>query len=216
MHARGVFITFEGGEGVGKSTNIAFLEEYLKSRGVELVVTREPGGTRIGEEVRRLLLQVREDAIAPMAELLLIFAARAQHIAEVIEPALGSGKWVLCDRFTDATYAYQCGGRGLDAGKVRALETLVQGELRPDCTILLDAPVATGMERANGRGELDRFEQEHEQFFERVRATYLRLAREGSGRYRVIDAGLPLEAVQKQLLDTCRELFAVWGVRQPR
>lgn len=216
MHARGVFITFEGGEGVGKSTNIALLEEYLKSRGVELVVTREPGGTRIGEEVRRLLLQVREDAIAPMAELLLIFAARAQHIAEVIEPALGSGKWVLCDRFTDATYAYQCGGRGLDAGKVRALETLVQGELRPDCTILLDAPVATGMERANGRGELDRFEQEHEQFFERVRATYLRLAREGSGRYRVIDAGLPLEAVQKQLLDTCRELFAVWGVRQPR
>lgn len=216
MHARGVFITFEGGEGVGKSTNIAFLEEYLKSRGVELVVTREPGGTRIGEEIRQLLLQVRDDAIAPMAELLLIFAARAQHIAEVIEPALGSGKWVLCDRFTDATYAYQCGGRGLDAGKVRTLETLVQGELRPDCTILLDAPVSTGMERANGRGELDRFEQEHELFFERVRATYLRLAREGSGRYRVIDASLPLEEVQKQLLDTCRELFAVWGVRHPR
>ncbi|MEJ2532613.1 MAG: dTMP kinase [Halioglobus sp.] len=215
MPARGVFITFEGGEGVGKSTNIAFLEEYLTSRGVELVVTREPGGTRIGEEIRRLLLQVRDDAVAPMAELLLIFAARAQHIAEIIEPALGSGKWVLCDRFTDATYAYQCGGRGLDARKVRMLETLVQGELRPDCTILLDAPVATGMARADGRGELDRFEQEHELFFERVRATYLRLAREGSGRYRVIDAGLPLEEVQKQLLATCRELFTVWGVRHP-
>jgi dTMP kinase len=210
-----VFITFEGGEGVGKSTNIAFLEEYLTSRGVELVVTREPGGTRIGEEIRRLLLQVRDDAVTPMAELLLIFAARAQHIAEIIEPALGSGKWVLCDRFTDATYAYQCGGRGLDARKVRMLETLVQGELRPDCTILLDAPVATGMARADGRGELDRFEQEHELFFERVRATYRRLAREGSGRYRVIDAGLPLEEVQKQLLATCRELFTVWGVRHP-
>jgi len=215
MPARGVFITFEGGEGVGKSTNIAFLEEYLTSRGVELVVTREPGGTRIGEEIRRLLLQVRDDAVTPMAELLLIFAARAQHIAEIIEPALGSGKWVLCDRFTDATYAYQCGGRGLDARKVRMLETLVQGELRPDCTILLDAPVATGMARADGRGELDRFEQEHELFFERVRATYRRLAREGSGRYRVIDAGLPLEEVQKQLLATCRELFTVWGVRHP-
>ena len=215
MPARGVFITFEGGEGVGKSTNIAFLQDYLRSRGVELVVTREPGGTRIGEEIRQLLLQVRDDAVAPMAELLLIFAARAQHIAEIIEPALCSGKWVLCDRFTDATYAYQCGGRGLDAAQVRTLETLVQGELRPDCTILLDAPVSTGMERANGRGELDRFEQEHRQFFERVRATYLRLAREGSGRYRVIDAGLPLEAVQQQLLATCRELFAVWGVRHP-
>jgi dTMP kinase len=215
MHARGVFITFEGGEGVGKSTNIAFLEDYLKSRGVELVVTREPGGTRIGEEIRRLLLQIRDDAVAPMAELLMIFAARAQHIAEIIEPALASGKWVLCDRFTDATYAYQCGGRGLEAGQVRMLETLVQGELRPDCTILLDAPVATGMARADGRGELDRFEQEHELFFERVRATYLRLAHEGSGRYRVIDASLPLEEVQKQLLATCRELFTVWGVRHP-
>jgi len=215
MHSRGVFITFEGGEGVGKSTNIAFLEDYLTSRGVELVVTREPGGTRIGEEIRRLLLEVREDAVAPMAELLLIFAARAQHIAEVIEPALGSGKWVLCDRFTDATYAYQCGGRGLDAQQVRTLETLVQGELRPDCTILLDAPVATGLDRANGRGELDRFELEQEVFFERVRATYLRLAREGGGRYRVIDASLPLEEVQKQLLATCRELFAIWGVRHP-
>jgi dTMP kinase len=215
MHSRGVFITFEGGEGVGKSTNIAFLEDYLTSRGVGLVVTREPGGTRIGEEIRRLLLEVREDAVAPMAELLLIFAARAQHIAEVIEPALGSGKWVLCDRFTDATYAYQCGGRGLDAQQVRTLETLVQGELRPDCTILLDAPVATGLDRANGRGELDRFELEQEVFFERVRATYLRLAREGGGRYRVIDASLPLEEVQKQLLATCRELFAIWGVRHP-
>jgi dTMP kinase len=215
MHARGVFITFEGGEGVGKSTNIAFLEDYLKSRGVELVVTREPGGTRIGEEIRRVLLEVREDAVAPMTELLLVFAARAQHIAEVIEPALGSGKWVLCDRFTDATYAYQCGGRGLDARQVRTLETLVQGELRPDCTILLDAPVATGLERANGRGELDRFELEQALFFERVRATYLRLAREGGGRYRVIDAGLPLAEVQQQLLATCRELFTVWGVRHP-
>ena len=152
MSSRGLFITVEGGEGVGKSTNMAFLEEHLISRGVDLLVTREPGGSRLGEEIRQLLLAVRDEEVCPTAELLLIFAARAQHIRERIEPSLAAGKWVLCDRFTDATYAYQSGGRGVPANAVQRLETLVQGELRPDYTLLLDAPVSVGLARARGRG----------------------------------------------------------------
>lgn len=210
---RGLFITVEGGEGVGKSTNIAYLKDYLESHGVELTVTREPGGTRLGEEVRALLVEEREEAVDPMAELLLIFAARAQHLSRVIEPALAAGRWVLCDRFTDATYAYQSGGRGLEAARVRRLEQLVQGELRPDFTLLFDAPVELGMERARDRGDLDRFEQEAVDFFERVRRTYLRLARESSGRFRVIDASLPLEEVREQLHGISEELLDCWGVR---
>jgi dTMP kinase len=214
MSQRGLFITMEGGEGVGKTTNMALLESHLAEQGVELVVTREPGGTLLGEDIRQLLLQPREESVDSMSELLLIFAARAQHIGERIEPALAAGKWVLCDRFTDATYAYQSGGRGLDAAAVRTLENLVQGQLRPDYTLLLDAPVGTGMARARDRGELDRFEQEQIDFFEKVRTTYLQLARESSGRFRVIDASQPLEAVQKQLLKVCKELLACWAVRQ--
>jgi len=215
MSSRGLFITVEGGEGVGKSTNIAFIEEALRSRGIDLLVTREPGGSELGESIRELLLGVREEAMHPMAELLLVFAARAQHINTRIEPALAAGRWVLCDRFTDATYAYQCGGRGLDRAAVGTLETLVQGELRPDCTLLLDAPVSTGMARAARRGAPDRFEQEELAFFERVRATYLELAENSSGRYRVIDASQPLTGVQQQLLTVCDELTACWGVRHP-
>ncbi len=215
MTVRGLFITVEGGEGVGKSTNMAYLEKELVGHGVDLLVTREPGGSALGERLRQLLLAVDAEAIDPMAELLLVFAARAQHITTRIEPALAAGKWVLCDRFTDATYAYQCGGRGIDRGAVSALEQLVQGELRPDCTLLLDAPVATGMARAQGRGELDRFEREELAFFERVRATYLELAESSSGRYRIIDASQPLATVQQQLLKVCNELTACWGVRHP-
>ena len=203
----------EGGEGVGKSTNMAFLEDFLRRNGVELVVTREPGGTRLGEDIRQLLLEVRDEEVSPQTELLLMFAARAQHIKERIEPALAAGKWVLCDRFTDATYAYQCGGRGVAVETVRTLETLVQGALRPDCTLLLDVNVSTGMARASERGELDRFEREAIDFFERVRAMYLHLAQESSGRYRIIDASVPLEQVQEQLLKVCRELLSCWGVR---
>lgn len=213
MTSRGLFITVEGGEGVGKSTNMAFLEDFLRRNGVELVVTREPGGTRLGEDIRQLLLEVRDEQVTPQTELLLMFAARAQHIKERIEPALAAGKWVLCDRFTDATYAYQCGGRGVAVETVRALETLVQGALRPDCTLLLDVNVSTGMARARDRGELDRFEREAVDFFERVRAMYLHLAQESSGRYRIIDASVPLEQVQEQLLKVCRELLSCWGVR---
>lgn len=215
MTSRGLFITVEGGEGVGKSTNMAFLQHYLSSHGVDLVVTREPGGSRLGEDIRQLLLQVRAENVSPMSELLLIFAARAQHLCELIEPALASGKWVLCDRFTDATYAYQSGGRGLGRHAVQELEMLVQGALRPDCTLLLDAPVSTGMARARGRGELDRFEREEINFFERVRASYLELAEHSSGRYRVIDASVDLDQVQQQLLKVCSELLTCWGVRHP-
>lgn len=215
MQGRGLFITVEGGEGAGKSTNMAFLEARLRGAGVDLLVTREPGGTGLGEDVRELLLRPREEAVDPLAELLLIFAARAQHISEVIEPALSSGRWVLCDRFTDATYAYQSGGRGIPSVQVRALEELVQGELRPDVTLLLDCPVEVGLSRADERGERDRIEQEHQAFFERVRRTYLQLAAEGSGRYRVIDAGQPLADVEAQLLDACEALLACWGVRHP-
>ncbi len=213
MSARGLFITVEGAEGVGKSTNIAFLQEHLAAEGVALEVTREPGGTSLGEDIRELLLRPRQETVDPMSELLLIFAARAQHISERIEPALAEGKWVLCDRFTDATYAYQSGGRHLDAGTVRALEQLVQGQLRPDYTLLFDAPVDTGMARARGRGALDRFELEQLEFFERVRSTYLQLAGESSGRFRVIDASRPLEQVQRELLKICGELLACWRVR---
>jgi len=192
---------------VGKSTNMVFLDNYLRAQGVDLVVTREPGGTRLGEDIRQLLLQVRDEQVSAMTELLLIFAARAQHIKERIEPALAAGKWVLCDRFTDATYAYQSGGRGVAVDTVRRLEELVQGSLRPDYTLLLDAPVSTGMARARGRGELDRFEQEAIDFFERVRATYLQRAQHESGRYRIIDASVPLAEVQQQLLAVCQEIL---------
>lgn len=214
MESRGLFITVEGGEGVGKSTNMEFLATRLRERGLELLVTREPGGTELGEELRELLLRPRDEPVAPSAELLLIFAARAQHIAQVIEPALAAGRWVLCDRFTDATYAYQGGGRGLPVALIRELEQLVQGDLRPDFTLLLDAPVEVGMARAGDRGEMDRFEREHIEFFERVRATYLQLARESSGRYHLVDASLSLEQVQQQLANACEELAGCWGVRQ--
>lgn len=213
---RGLFITVEGGEGVGKSTNIDCLERTLSDHGIDLVVTREPGGTRLGEDIRETLLRVRGESVAPLAELLLIFAARAQHIREVIEPALAAGRWVLCDRFTDATYAYQGGGRGVDAATVSRLETLVQGTLRPDFTVLLDAPVAVGMERARDRGELDRFEREELAFFERVRACYLELARQDSARYRVVAADAELAAVQAQVRACAEEFIAHWRDREDR
>lgn len=208
--ARGLFVTVEGVEGVGKSTNMTFLAERLRASGVDLVVTREPGGTPLGEDLRKVLLTPRDDAVAPLAELLMMFAARAQHLQSVILPALQAGRWVLCDRFTDATYAYQSGGRGLDAALVRTLEHLVQGELRPDYTLLLDAPPEVGLERLRERGSADRFEQEAVEFFHRVRNTYLRLAHESSGRYRIVDASRPLADVEAQLTLICDELLCCW------
>lgn len=199
MSARGRFITLEGIEGVGKSSNLAFVRECLEVRGVTVEVTREPGGTEVAEAIRELLLSPQLPAMHPHTELLLMFAARAEHLERRIRPALAQGRWVLCDRFTDATYAYQGGGRGLDRARIAALEDWVQGALRPDVTLLLDAPVEVGMARAKRRSAEDRFEREAVAFFERVRAEYLRMAACEPGRYRVIDAARPLKAVRAEL-----------------
>lgn len=195
----GKFLTIEGGEGVGKTTNIEFIQQYLISQGIELVSTREPGGTPLAEKIRGLLLDPTNKGMAHDCELLLMFAARAEHLEQVIKPALEKGAWVLCDRFTDATYAYQGGGRGLSKQRIAELEQLVQGELRPDMTIILDVPVEIGMARASDRGALDRFEQEEMAFFERVRQSYLERAAQAPQRYAVVDASVPLEQVQGQI-----------------
>ncbi len=197
--AHGRFITLEGGEGVGKSTNMAFVAGLLRDAGIELQLTREPGGTPLAERVREVIVAPSGEAISPMAELLLIFAARALHVDGLVRPSLAAGKWVLCDRFTDASYAYQGAGRGLGDEPVRWLEAKVQGELRPDLTLLLDADPAVGMARAGARGAADRFEQERLEFFRRVRAGYLARAAAEPARFRVIDAAAPLEAVQSQI-----------------
>ena len=196
---QGKFITVEGIEGVGKTTNMEFIHQQLLASGRDVVVTREPGGTPLGEAIRGLLLDPRYTGMDPTCELQLMFAARAEHLARVIRPALQQGQWVLCDRFTDATYAYQGGGRGIDKTIIARLEELVQGDFRPDLTLLLDVPVEVGLARAGQRGGLDRFEQEKRAFFERVRAAYLDMAREHPQRYRVIDAGQPLQQVQQAL-----------------
>ncbi|MCW8962647.1 MAG: dTMP kinase [Gammaproteobacteria bacterium] len=196
---RGKFITVEGVEGAGKSTQLSYIESYLRQAGKPLVVTREPGGTPLGEEIREILLQPRADGMADETELLLMFAARAEHLSQKILPALENGKWVLCDRFTDATYAYQGGGRGLDKSLILDLENLIQGHHRPDLTIFLDLPVEAGLERARQRGELDRFETEDIAFFERVRQAYLDRARLLPEIYRVIDASYTIDEVKHQV-----------------
>jgi dTMP kinase len=209
----GVFITFEGGEGVGKTTSISFFAELLRAAQLQVVVTREPGGTQLGEAIREILLQPRTEPVAAMTELLLMFSARAQHLQEVIRPALGRGQWVLCDRFTDASFAYQGGGRGIEPAVIESLESIVQGSIYPDVTILLDADVATGMGRARGRGELDRIEQETLAFFERVRESYLQRAQAYPARFKRIDASQPLQQVQNHLQHIAQELID--GARDP-
>jgi len=196
---KGQFITVEGIEGVGKTTNIEFIHKWLLAAGKDVVVTREPGGTPLGEAIRGLLLDPEYTGMDSTCELQLMFAARAEHLARVIWPALEKGQWVLCDRFTDATYAYQGGGRGINIGVIARLEELVQGDFRPDITLLLDVPVEVGLSRASERGKLDRFEQEKIEFFERVRQAYLELAATHHGRYRIIDASRPLTQVQADL-----------------
>ena len=196
---KGKFITVEGIEGVGKTTNIDFIHQQLQAAGRDVVLTREPGGTPLAEAIRGLLLDPAYTGMDSTCELQLMFAARAEHLAKVVWPALEQGQWVLCDRFTDATYAYQGGGRGIDGGVIARLEELVQGDFRPDLTLLLDVPVEIGLARASKRGALDRFEQEKVAFFERVRNAYLEMAQRSPDRYRVIDASLPLIDVQNQI-----------------
>ncbi len=207
----GLFITLEGPEGAGKSTNRDYLAARLREQGLDLVLTREPGGTPLAEQVRELLLAPSEETMAADTELLLVFAARAQHLAEVIRPALARGAVVLCDRFTDATYAYQGGGRGLSVERIATLEQFVQGDLRPDLTLVFDLPVEVGLARAAARGRLDRFEQEGRGFFESVRQAYLQRAQREPQRYTLLDAAQPLEAVQRSIdallpaiVDRCR------------
>lgn len=195
----GLFITLEGPEGAGKSTNRDFIASRLRERGVEVLLTREPGGTPLAERIRELLLAPSDESMAVDTELLLMFAARAQHLDRVIRPALEAGQVVLCDRFTDATYAYQGGGRGVSMARIAELERFVQGSLRPDLTLVFDLPVEVGLQRAAARGRLDRFEQEDRSFFDTVRQTYLERAAQAPERYRVIDAAKPLADVQRYL-----------------
>lgn len=199
MKSRGQFITFEGTEGVGKSTQLTNAASTLDQLGLDYIVTREPGGTPMAEAIRELLLAPRDEPVNEITELLLMFAARAQHLHTRILPALERGQWVLCDRFTDATFAYQGGGRGVPEERIALLETLVQGDIRPDHVIVLDAPVDTGMARARKRGELDRFEQEDLDFFQRIRDAYLARATAQPARYHVIDAARPLSEVSDQV-----------------
>jgi len=203
---RGKLITLEGGEGVGKSTNLAFVKQYLESAGVELVVTREPGGTEVAEKIRQLLLTPSDEPITELAELLLVFAARAQHVEQLIKPALERGAWVLCDRFIDATYAYQGGGRAMDLGVIATLDRLVLADICADLTLLLDLPVEIGMARASARAALDRFEQEQLSFFEAVRHTYLARAKAEPDRVAIIDASPALDQVQAQIEQALKAL----------
>ena len=195
----GRFITIEGGEGAGKSTAQLRLKATLENRGISVVCTREPGGTPLAESIRQTLLDVDGEAPVEMAELLLIFASRAQHLAKVIEPALAAGKWVICDRFTDATFAYQGAARGLPHELISTLERLVQKGRQPDAVILMDLQPHIGMERAKSRGALDRFEQEQHHFYERVRSGYLARVEENPARYTVIDAEQELQSVYNEL-----------------
>lgn len=194
-----LFITLEGTEGVGKTSNLEYLKSLLDQAGIKYTLTREPGGTPLGEALREMLLGETFKGMSDDAELMLMFAARAEHLAQVIAPALARGEWVLCDRFTDATFAYQGGGRELDMGRIAGLEQWVQGDLRPDLTLLLDAPVDIGRERAGKRSTPDRFEQEQDAFFYRVRQTYLNRARNEPDRIKVIDASVQLEEVKQQI-----------------
>lgn len=205
----GKFITFEGIEGVGKSTQVGLLAEALQKADVQVVLTREPGGTEVAEEIRAILLTHRKENLTPTTELLLLFAARAQHIAKVIKPALAEGKCVICDRFTDATYAYQGGGRGIYLQNILQLETMVQGDLRPDLTILLDASdIDLCLSRAKGIGTGDRIEIEERSFFERARKIYLARANGNPSRFKVIDAMQPLNKIEDEIIAALDEKFA--------
>ncbi len=206
---RGCFVTIEGIEGVGKSTNLGVVAELLRDAGCDVVVTREPGGTPLAERIRGLLLDSERGSVPGMAELLLMFAARSSHLESLIKPALARGSWVLCDRFTDASYAYQGGGRGLDTAWIAALEKQVQGELRPDLTLLLDADPEVTRSRREARGVTDRFEAEDAAFFQRVRENYLERAAAEPGRIRLVDAAQPLDEVRKTLSKVVAEFLKI-------
>jgi len=205
---RGLFISVEGIEGAGKSTQVVWIKECLEEAGKEVVVTREPGGTGIGEAVRALLLDPTNAGMADDTELLMMFSSRAEHIAKVIQPALSADKCVVCDRFTDATYAYQGGGRGIPSHRIAILEDWVQGPLRPDLTFVLDVPIAIGLERASRRSGRDRFEREDITFFSRVRDAYIERARQQPERYCLIDAAPPSTVVKASIMEVLKAWVA--------
>ena len=204
---KGLFITLEGIEGAGKSTAVDFIEDFLTKEGHDVIKTREPGGTVIGEQIREILLKNENYTLTYDTELLLVFSARAQHIQEVILPALSSGKIILCDRFTDASYAYQGGGRGIDASRINLLEKWVQGDLRPDLTLLFDLDVSIGMQRTKKRSDADRFEREEINFFEKIRNTYLERAKNEPQRFRIINSASSLESVKEQIITILKDFL---------
>ena len=204
---RGKFITIEGVEGGGKSTNIAYIAKQLDAAGIEYILTREPGGTEVAEVIRSILLDSDLPAMHEDTELLLMFAARAEHLQKKILPALAAGKWVICDRFTDSSYAYQSGGRGIAIERIATLENWVQGELRPDITLLFDLNADVGLARTRIRGEADRFEKEAVDFFNAVRQQYLTMAKQYPERYRLINAQQDLPEVQQQVQKVLDELL---------
>jgi dTMP kinase len=205
----GKFISIEGIEGAGKSTQLSFIRDFLETRGKRVVVSREPGGTELGEQIRELLLAPREDGMSEDAELLLMFAARAEHIHQVIKPALERGDWVLCDRFVDATFAYQGGGRGIDRNRIETISDWTLKGLETDLTLLFDLPVAVGQSRVIKRQqEKDRFEQEKTAFFEKIRDCYLQRAEAEPQRIKCIDASRDIEAIQSQLSEILTELLS--------
>lgn len=202
---KGLFITMEGVEGAGKSTLMPYVAEILSEAGNEVIQTREPGGTKTGEQIRNILLDSKNVRLTDDTELLLMFAARAQHIHEIINPALATGKIVLCDRFTDASYAYQGGGRGIDSARIQILEDWVQQGLKPNLTLLFDLDVETGLRRAGKRSEADRFEQEEVSFFERIRSCYLDRAKNEPERFRIIDSSQSFDNVKLQIRAILKE-----------
>jgi dTMP kinase len=204
---KGLFITLEGIEGAGKSTVVDFIGDFLTKEGHDVIKTREPGGTVIGEQIREILLKNENYTLTYDTELLLVFSARAQHIQEVILPALSSGKIILCDRFTDASYAYQGGGRGIDASRINLLEKWVQGDLRPNLTLLFDLDVSIGMQRTKKRSDADRFEREEIIFFEKIRNTYLERAKKEPQRFRIINSASSLENVKEQIVSILKDFL---------
>lgn len=203
----GFFVSLEGIEGMGKTTNMRFLAAYLHQNDVPVLITREPGGTPLADDIRHFLLSEHEEDVLPETELLLLFAARAQHIANVIRPALKAGKLVICDRFTDTSYAYQGAGRGIPVEKIEALENVVQEGLKPDMTILFDAPAEVGLERIQVREKTDRFESETKQFFQKCRRGYLELAKQHKDRFVVVNAEQSPEALQEDLIKILEPLI---------
>lgn len=207
MVKKNYFITLEGIEGAGKSTAVQFLTEYLHKNGIDFILTREPGGTEIAEKIRKILLDHYKEPMHPDTEMLLYFSGRAQHLNQVIIPALKHGQWVICDRFTDSTYAYQGGGRGLSQKRIAILEQWVQGDLRPDYTLLFDVNVNAGLSRIKKNRTLDRFEVEKESFFTKVRNCYLERAHDEPNRFRIIDANKTLPEVEEQIKDILQKII---------